>query len=850
VRFSTELKKVVLFAITGLALLGFAPICPAKQEESRPKRVLVLYSFHEGLPWDRVIDESLRTTLTSKFTAPIELNVEHTDRVAYPSDAYPETLVDLYRQKYLFPKMDIIIGFGDETADMLLRYGDALFPEIPVILVSVEQKTIQRGLLKPNITSLLWGIDIEGTVRLIQEILPEIRHLFVISGSSVTDQALFKVTREALDEYKGGVEIHYLTDLTEADLLEKVTQLPEHSVLYYLVFSRDADGKSFVPREIMATVSEKANAPMFGLVDTYLGPGIVGGMLLSAELQGKRCAEIALRILDGQSPKDILPVRMLSIPKFDWRQLKRWGISKDRLPSGSVVQYEEWSLWEERKREIIAGIAVIIFQALIIVNLFRQRARHNRAIEALTYERTRLAEAQRIAHLGNWEWNIVANKLSWSGEVYRIFGFDPNQFGSTYEDFLDVVHPDDRKAVEHAINKTLADPNRPFNIEHQIVCSDASECVVHEIGEVTFDDKGRPILMIGTVLDITERKRMSAQLEERFEEIEKLRQQLDAESTVLQEEIKLEHNFENIIGNSNALKDLFLQVEQVARTNSTVLILGETGTGKELIARAIHSTSLRKDRPLIKVNCADLPPNLIENELFGHEKGAFTGASDKHKGRFEVAHGTTLFLDEIGELPLELQTKLLRVIEYGEFERVGSSRTFNVDVRIIAATNRDLEAEIKKGGFREDLWYRLSVFPFTVPPLRQRKEDIPLLVSFFLKRFNKEMGKTITSVPKAVMDRLIAYPWPGNIRELKNVIERAVITTHGTTLKVMSKFKLEKETADPKPKRLADIEYQFIRETLEKTRWKIEGPGGAARILGLKPSTLRYRMKKLGIKRP
>ncbi|UCG67346.1 MAG: hypothetical protein JSW12_10340, partial [Deltaproteobacteria bacterium] len=369
-RFSAELKKVGFFAITGLALLGSESICPAQQEESRAKRVLVLYSFHEGLPWDRIIDDSLRNTLKSKSTAPIELNVEHTDRVAYPGDAYPEKLVDLYRRKYSYPKMDIIIGFGDEAADILLTYGDELFPEVPIILVSVERKDKQRDLLKPNMTSLLWGIDTEETVGLIQETLPEMTHLFVISGSSVTDQALIKVTREALDGYKGGFEIHYLTDLTEADLLERVTQLPEHSVLYYLVFSRDADGKSFVPREIVATVSERANAPMFGLVDTYLGHGIVGGILLSAELQGKRCAEIALRILDGQSPKDILPVRTLSVPKFDWRQLKRWGISEDRLPSGSVVEYKEWSLWEERKREIIAGIAVIIFQALVIMGLF------------------------------------------------------------------------------------------------------------------------------------------------------------------------------------------------------------------------------------------------------------------------------------------------------------------------------------------------------------------------------------------------------------------------------------------------------------------------------------------------
>ena len=321
-------------------------------------------------------------------------------------------------------------------------------------------------------------------------------------------------------------------------------------------------------------------------------------------------------------------------------------------------------------------------------------------------------------------------------------------------------------------------------------------------------------------------------------EIRRLRNQLGASAQ------------RQIVGKSSEIKGLLANINKVAMGDWTVLIEGETGVGKELVAHAIHRTSPRKDGPFIAINCGGLTETLLTSQLFGHRRGAFTGATVDHEGFFEAAYGGTLFLDEIGELPLELQSKLLRVIESGEFERLGSSRTCNVDVRIIAATNRDLEAEIQKGRFREDLWYRLSVFPLTVPPLRQRKEDIPLLVSFFLKRFCKEMGKTITSVPKAIMDSLLAYPWPGNIRELKNIIERAVITTRGTTLELMCKFKLEKETAAPKPKKLADIEYQFILETLEKTSWKIEGPGGAARILGLKPSTLRYRMKKLGIQRP
>lgn len=295
-RFSAELKKVVFFAITGLALLGSEPICPAQQEESGPKRVLVLYTYKHGSPWETVIDDSLRTTLKSKSTVPIEFNVEHTDRAAYPDDAIPEKLVDLYRRKYSYPKMDVIIGFGDEAANILLKSGDELFPEIPIILVTVEQKTMQRDLLKPNMTSLVWGIDIEGTVELIEEILPETRHLFIISGSAVTDRALIKLTRKALAAYKGGLEIHYLSDLTEADLLEKVTQLPKHSALYYLAFGQDADGKTFVPHEVMVTISERANAPTFGLIDTYLGHGIVGGLLVSAELQGKRCADVVLRI--------------------------------------------------------------------------------------------------------------------------------------------------------------------------------------------------------------------------------------------------------------------------------------------------------------------------------------------------------------------------------------------------------------------------------------------------------------------------------------------------------------------------------------------------------------------------
>jgi chemotaxis protein methyltransferase CheR len=333
-------------------------------------------------------------------------------------------------------------------------------------------------------------------------------------------------------------------------------------------------------------------------------------------------------------------------------------------------------------------------------------------------------------------------------------------------------------------------------------------------------------------------------------EIKKLKDQLEAERAYLKEEIKLEYNYENIIGQSDELKYVFYKVEQIARSDTTVLILGETGTGKELVARAIHNLSLCKDRALIKVNCATLPSNLIESELFGHEKGAFTGADSRHLGRFEVADGTTLFLDEIGELPLELQPKLLRVIQDGEFERLGSSHTLKINSRIIAATNRHLEEEVSRGRFRDDLWYRLNIFPITVPPLRNRLQDIPLLTEFFVKKICRRMGKSIEIIPTGVMEALQDYHWPGNVRELENVLERAVINSSGPKLRLVDELRKRKEYLPTTPKKLEAVERDHIVRILEQTQWKVSGKNGAAQILGLNRSTLRARMKKLGIRKP
>ena len=338
--------------------------------------------------------------------------------------------------------------------------------------------------------------------------------------------------------------------------------------------------------------------------------------------------------------------------------------------------------------------------------------------------------------------------------------------------------------------------------------------------------------------------------ENALEEIRQLKDQLEAERAYLQEEIKLEFNHDNIIGRSDEIKYVFYKVEQIASSDTNVLVLGETGTGKELVARAIHGLSQRKDRALVKMNCAALPSNLIESELFGHEKGAFTNAHSRRLGRFEVANGTTLFLDEIGELPLDLQPKLLQVIETGEFERLGSSETIKVDVRIIAATNRNLEAEVRKGTFREDLWYRLNIFPITLPPLRARREDIPLLVHFFVDKISKRLGKSIRVIPVSVMSALESYHWPGNIRELENVLERAVINSSGPKLHLVDELKQPSKDLTNANRSLADVERAYIVRVLEQTRWKVSGENSAAEILGLNRSTLRARMRKLDIRKP
>jgi formate hydrogenlyase transcriptional activator len=409
-------------------------------------------------------------------------------------------------------------------------------------------------------------------------------------------------------------------------------------------------------------------------------------------------------------------------------------------------------------------------------------------------------------------------------------------------------------STDHQLFKGLLEQGLKGNSKAELALQTGGENstpAVLSISALQHTDMPGAVCMV--VTDLTEQKRheqkRTAEIQAALSEVKALKEQFELENIYFRREFKMKHRFEHIIGKSDGLKYVLYRAEQVAPTNTTILILGETGTGKELIAAAVHNMSPRKERPLITVNCAALPGNLIESELFGREKGAFTGADTRQVGRFEFAHGSTLCLDEIGELPLEVQAKLLRVIQHNEFERLGSSHTIKVDVRIIATTNRNLEEEVRKGRFRQDLYYRLNVFPITVPPLRLRKEDIPLMVQAFIERYSRKLGKQITSVRKETMKTLQDYPWPGNVRELESIIERAVILCPGPVLQLADKLEVSSPALSSAVRTLEETERNQILKILSETRWRIEGKDGAATILGLHSSTLRARMHKLGIVR-
>jgi formate hydrogenlyase transcriptional activator len=498
------------------------------------------------------------------------------------------------------------------------------------------------------------------------------------------------------------------------------------------------------------------------------------------------------------------------------------------------------TLWEER-----VWFPRTVKRLTLVAQVFINALERKRSEQHLRDSEARLNLAADSAEAGLWELDCSSG-LFWATEkALTIFGFGP-------EDIIDIerfeasIYPEDLELVQQAIARAL-DEREPINIEYRIRVGGGRMKWIASRGRPFFKPTGEPIRLIGVSIDINERKHMEKRLSTQLEEIKTLKLKLEKENIYLRQEVELQHVHEEIVGRSTAMKHVLAKAEQVARTDAIVLIQGETGTGKELIARAVHRLSTRKEQPMVTVNCASLPPTLIESELFGREKGAYTGALTRMIGRFEVADRGTLFLDEIGDLPLEVQAKLLRVLEQGSFERLGSTQSLKVDVRIIAATNKVLERYVETGRFRKDLFFRLNVFPIHLPPLKERIEDIPPLVWKFIRQFEKKMGRRVDHISSTCMDDLKRYAWPGNIRELRNVIERALIGSSGRTLKVRPPR--EADVKIPMDLNLEDVERRHILGVLQKTGWRISGQGGAAGILGLKRTTLQSRMKKLGIRR-
>ena len=455
---------------------------------------------------------------------------------------------------------------------------------------------------------------------------------------------------------------------------------------------------------------------------------------------------------------------------------------------------------------------------------------------------TYLAEAQRLSHTGSFGWMVSSGEIFWSEETFRIFECDPAT-KPTVELVLQRVHPEDKALVQQLLDRASRD-GTDFDFEHRLLMPDGSIKYVHVVSHGMKDDLGN-LEFVGSVMDVTAAKRA-------YREIQALQDQLQKENIVLREEIDNASMFEEIVGASPVLQHVLARIAKVAPTDSTVLITGETGTGKELIARAIHKRSQRSARAFVSVNCAATPPSLIASELFGHEKGAFTGALQRRLGRFELAEGGTIFLDEIGELPADTQIALLRVLQEREFERVGGTHTIRADVRVIAATNRDLNAAIAAGTFRKDLYYRLNVFPIESPPLRERQDDILLLVEYYIDRYASKAGKNIRSIETKTLELLKSYPWPGNIRELQNVIERSVILCDTETFSVDEAW-LAREPiqtrliSQPLSDQLLTHEKDMIEAALAEASGRVSGPSGAAAKLGLPPSTLESKIRSLKI---
>ena len=549
-------------------------------------------------------------------------------------------------------------------------------------------------------------------------------------------------------------------------------------------------------------------------------------------------------------------------------ELKQWGTSDAVHPDDLPAVAAAWRRsvetgtpyqFEHRVRRadgvyrwfLSRGMPFRDLQGRIVrwYNLLTDIEERKHSEERLRRSEADLLEAQSLSRTGSWRHDLVSGALTISPEVFRIRGVPPSQAPMTIEFFYRGIHPYDRARVQETYETAQAN-KAEFEADYRVVTPDGTVKYLHTIGHPVLSDSGNVVEYVGAGMDVTEQQLARMSLESALAEVQRLKNRLEDENLALREEVDHASMFEEIVGASAPLQAVLSHVSKVAPTDSTVLICGETGTGKELVARAIHKRSRRSDRAFLAVNCAAIPPSLIASELFGHEKGAFTGALQQRRGRFELAQSGTILLDEVGEIPIEAQVALLRVLQERQLERVGGNVPVSVDVRVIAATNRDLSAAVKAKTFRSDLFYRLNVFPIEIPPLRKRREDIPLLVEYYVKKFAEKIGKRIRKIERRTMEACQAYSWPGNIRELQNIIERSVILCSGETFSIDETWLSVQSASGPDPSLAAALhnqEKEMIEAALAESRGRVAGVSGAAARLGIPPSTLESKIKQLKI---
>ena len=942
------------------------------------QRVLILTGYDPNHPAVTTINQTITTTMKRGAPNRVEFFYEFQENLRIPNSKFESEMAHYLKRKYEGENIALVLALGAPALEFLLDHESELFTEIPKVFYFHDESEATAKSLWPRVTGVWAQLEFNQTLDIALAAKPDTRNVVIVSGTSKQDRFLRDQAESVFANYATRVSFTHLTDLTIDELKQKLSVLPAHSVVIYLSYFVDKNGNSFSGPEALSRFAPTTNAPIFGISQTYMGAGMVGGSLLDFETLGQRTAEIGLRLMAGAKPSDIPPSTVPNTIAFDWRELQRWNIDETKLPPGSIVNFRQPTFWQLYRWYIISAIGIVLIQALLIVWLLFLRARR-RSAELFAAQQHRRLNAV-VSNVPGMVWETWLDPTTGrrkttfvSKYAEKMLGYDVDDWTNNIGFGFSLVHEEDRSRVERE-SELIFNRGTEALLEFRWIAKDGRIVWVEAHLAPIVDNDGKVVGMRGVTFDITERKlallelqhseerfgkafrvnplpmslttvkdgryldvnesflgmsgytreevightsielniwgapevrqefvnslvahgslvntetrfrtkdgsfrtllssaelldiadeqclivassdvteRVAAQqaLREAHEQLQRLKNQLEAENIYLQNELQIDPTFREIIGQSEAIKYVLFSVAQVAQTDSTVLINGETGTGKELVARAIHYASSRQNRPLIRVNCGALAPMLIESELFGHEKGAFTGANARKLGRFELANGGTIFLDEIGELPLELQVKLLRVIQENEFERVGGTETIKTDLRIIAATNRELKAEVAKGKFREDLWYRLNVYPITLPPLRQRMEDLQLLVEHFIKIYANKCGKTISSISPRALLRLQAHSWPGNVRELANVIERAVILTNGPVLQTIDHFELPENLPAQSSVKLQDIERDHILRTLEQTGWRVEGPYGAAKVLGLNASTLRTRMRKLSIQR-